>query len=258
MNKAFDKNKPYSEIAGGNVPARYEQEGRYYNAALQQVDLKPEHYSAESGPAPPPAPEVVMGGQQQGSYGGQVSNLPGRDQAAGTTGQPGGTRDDTALSMGTQMQGRTGADQRMTMGAGPTAGTGEAAGHMAQPKPTSDQQQVGTGNPDTNPATGPDTGEADARAAVSQRRFDNALKAVGLLEKGQAELIPELADYDTDLLDAMLEVERRAKKRPKVIDALEQELLKKHAEDEGGETGQAGDKGAAPGGDQVNEQLSGG
>lgn len=256
MTKAFDKNKPYSEIWGGNVPARYEQEGRYYNNAGQQVHLKPEHYSAESGPAPPPAPEVVIGGQQQGSYGGQVSNMPGYDQAAGTTGQPGGLRDDTALSMGTQMQGRTSDAQRMTMGAGPTAGTGEAAGHMAQPKPTSDQPKVGTGTPAAG--AGQDSGEADARAAVSERRFHNAMKAVQLLEKGQAELIPELPDNDVELLDAMLEVERRAKKRPKVIDALEQELLKKHAEDEGGETGQAGDKGAAPGGDQVNEQLSGG
>lgn len=94
---------------------------------------------------------------------------------------------------------------------------------------------------------------ADALAAtLAQRQTELLLQAVPLLEKGQDSLIPELADYDTELLTAMLSVEGVAKKRSKVLEALQLELTAKAeqaAQDERAANG------GTPPADQVAAQL---
>lgn len=186
-DQRLDKKKPYSEIWGGNVPARYEQEGRYYDNQGQQVDLKPEHFSADTAqPANPPPPVAVASGSDPDAPGAPATNTAPASSAATTTEQS----------------------------------------------------------------------DAEVRAVLAEDRQARLLKAIPLMEKGQAELIPDLPDHDVEDLQAMLVIENAGKKRARVIDALEQELLKKRAEHEQDTIGTdaAGVAGAA--GDQVSTQLA--
>jgi hypothetical protein len=70
-------------------------------------------------------------------------------------------------------------------------------------------------------------GAADAAAAIAARQRELMLKAIPLLEKAQADVVAELADYDADLLVVMQEVEQLAKKRKTVLEALAAEIAEK-------------------------------
>lgn len=59
----LDRKRPYGEIWGGNVPARFHQDGRYFDHAGDEVDLQPHHYDAVDTGARPQAPKLVDGNE---------------------------------------------------------------------------------------------------------------------------------------------------------------------------------------------------